>query len=261
MKRHRALLLLVFVVLLFIAAGGLWWHAIQKQDALNRDLIAALLHDDTKQALELVNAGADINTPLYPPSPSFQRFVGRWLSHDLPSEHNGPSAFVLACGFSIPVQRNGKFEETHVRHNLSLVKGMFLHGADANAGTDTDNPLLEIAVMDSEPDVVELLLQHGAKVNEADSAGVTPLIWASIFCQNKVPLLLQYHADVNLRGHRGETALYELVYTTRNKDLIRQLLAHGADPNIATGDGSTALSVAKSLHRLDLVALLKSGSK
>jgi ankyrin repeat protein len=264
MKRCRTLLLFAFVVLLLsTAAGGLWWHIVQKQNTLNRNLIAALLRDDTKQALELVNAGADVNTHLYPPEPSLQRFVQHLLHRDPPYDNEGATAFMFACGWPITEVRNsnGTYENRHVQNDSSLVKGMLLHGADANTGTGGDYTLLQFAVIDSNADTVELLLRHGAKVNDCDPSGSTPLIWAAVFSHNKVPILLAYNADVNRMDQNGETALYKVVSTTPNKDLIRQLLTHGADPNIATRDGRTALSVAKARHRPDLVALLKSGSK
>jgi hypothetical protein len=61
MKRLRFFLLSACPVLLLIAVSGWWLHVQQRQYALDRQLIVALDYDDGKQALALVNAGANPN--------------------------------------------------------------------------------------------------------------------------------------------------------------------------------------------------------
>jgi hypothetical protein len=63
--------------------------------------------------------------------------------------------------------------------------------------------------------------------------------------------LLKYYVDVNARGYRGYTALVnaEGCYigsenATRREEITKLLLQHGADPNLATDDGTTALMYA-----------------
>ena len=62
MKRRCSLVLFGMIVLLFAAGCRLWMRQAKEQYALNRDLIAALLHNHPDQALILVNQGADSNT-------------------------------------------------------------------------------------------------------------------------------------------------------------------------------------------------------
>jgi hypothetical protein len=261
MKRRRMLSLLVFVVLLFVAAAGLRWQAVQEQDALNRNLIAALAHDDTKLALGLVNAGADVNTPLYPPPAPSLKSLMRQLLHNKPRPANdSPTAFMLACGWPGTVKRNGS-EWGSVRNDLSLVKGMFAHGADVTARRTDGETILIFAVIYSEADTIDLILQHGARVNEPDSEGRTALMWAtSLPKQADVGVLLAHGADANLRDHDGNTALYDAVASAANEHILRQLLAHGADPSIATKDGNTSITIARLQNRPGTVALLKGGS-
>jgi hypothetical protein len=75
MKRnHRKLIALLALLLLVGLAGGtiLWLRSEQREYVLNRQLIAALVQDDDKRALALVNAGAGPNTRYAPmPVPSF----------------------------------------------------------------------------------------------------------------------------------------------------------------------------------------------
>lgn len=73
MKPRRALLFSITVVLVLCAASGWWLHKERQQYALNRQLIDALEHNDTKTALTFVNEGADPNTrqspmPAHPPT-------------------------------------------------------------------------------------------------------------------------------------------------------------------------------------------------
>ena len=100
MKRRRSLLLLfVLSALLLIAAGGLWLRQAKRQYALNRQLIDALVHGDFKQALALVNAGADPNTrSTPPPAPTFKLLLHQLLHRSPVPVNNSPTAFIMACG-------------------------------------------------------------------------------------------------------------------------------------------------------------------
>jgi ankyrin repeat protein len=51
--------------------------------------------------------------------------------------------------------------------------------------------------------------------------------------------------------------LYWTVFSSDRINVARQLLAHGADPNLSNLDGMTPLKVAQELEYLDIVALLK----
>lgn len=81
--------------------------------------------------------------------------------------------------------------------------------------------------------ILGFLLFHKADPNGADGRGELPLVaaarkgWA-----DGVDGLLQMGATVDGRNRQGETALIAAVHA-RNPRVIRQLLAKGADPDIA----------------------------
>ena len=57
--------------------------------------------------------------------------------------------------------------------------------------------------------MLDLLLTYGADINAQDSAGRTPMMWASIEAGPEVvPWLLGHGANASLRDNNGQTALY-----------------------------------------------------
>ena len=66
------------------------------------------------------------------------------------------------------------------------------------------------------------------------------MIAAGVNDEQRVNMLIQYRADVNIQNHRGETALIIAAARTYQQ-CLRVLLEQGADMNIQDHDGRTAL--------------------
>ena len=67
--------------------------------------------------------------------------------------------------------------------------------------------------------------------------------------------LLRHGADPNVPTNHGKTAL--MMATSRsNMENVQLLLDHGADPTIAMADGSTALSIAEEEGSTEIAGLL-----
>ena len=96
----------------------------------------------------------------------------------------------------------------------------------------------------------DFLLRHGAKADYPRSAkGRTALIIASAY-YGGVPLcrvLLDHGANVNAITVNGETALM-LAASNEKSDLVSYLLQRGADPKIMDKSGKAALDYAKSAN-------------
>jgi ankyrin repeat protein len=208
-----------------VGACGLLWQSHQRQEALNRQLITALVNQDPKQALALVNAGADPNTPFQPPSPpSLKQLWNHLVHHTALPRKDTRSALFLACG--------------------------------AISFNEPDDPQL-----------VETMLQHGAQKNAKDGYGGTPLLWSIVAMRPKtVEILLNYGVDVNAHDSTAGTALCWVIMLanraylpeqSKDANLVRKLLAHGADPNLPDRNGKTPLQIARDVSRPDLVVLLK----
>jgi ankyrin repeat protein len=235
--RRRFFFLTLLLLTGITVTVGLWLRSHQRQEALNRQLIAALGNNDPKQALALVNAGADPNTPFQPPSPPSLSQLWNNLLHrtELPI-NDAYSAFHMACG-------------SHIFIDNALL------------GLNTDEPLL-----------VETMLKHGAQKNAKMTNGWTPLIVSAVLGRPKtVDVLLSHGADVNAQYHGGTALCRALVNSSattipsersKAENSVRQLLAHGADPNLTGPSGVTPLQIAHDGNRPNLVALLrKAGAK
>lgn len=62
--------------------------------------------------------------------------------------------------------------------------------------------------------MVKLLLDHGAKVDLADNAGVTPLMRAARRNESIVRLFFHHNASVDKQDANGQTALMNAVTMT-----------------------------------------------
>jgi uncharacterized protein len=119
-------------------------------------------------------------------------------------------------------------------------------------------PLLRAAKAGDIP-VIKLLLAHGADANLPNFNGDTPLMAAvgkgwinsptrgAFYSEEQAlevyALLRAAGADVNLRTHFNETALHSAALRGWN-DIVKRLVADGAELDIADGNGLTAIDFA-----------------
>ena len=132
----------------------------------------------------------------------------------------------------------------------SVASMLLAYGASVEFGGKADGgtaPLL-IAAANGHQEVVKLLLAHGADINrKSDLVSLCPTALMAAALKGHdgiVCLLLEHGANTELRGYRGQTALFSW-----NPAVVRLLLDHGADANARDNDGETALTLA--LHELN----------
>jgi ankyrin repeat protein len=171
--------------------------------------------------------------------------------------------------------RDGRTAEA----KLLLAAGADVELAEANG----IRPLL-MALLNNQMGVVELLLEHGADVNADDFWGRTPL-YAAVEYRNRdlrhrdlvdapvdraallevIKVLIERGADVNVRTREwpysrtsftsdlswvdmtGQTPFLRAALAG-DTTTMRLLLEHGADPSIATFEGTTALMAAAGVN-------------
>ena len=110
-------------------------------------------------------------------------------------------------------------------------------------------------------EAVKQLLEAGAFVDARGSYNNTPLIWAAYRGRvDIVKLLLDKGATVDLTADDHGTALHNVVaFAPRQytEEVVRVLLARGANPNISDGSGNTPLWVAERRGCSKVVKLLE----
>uniref|UniRef100_A0A0G4HUX3 Uncharacterized protein n=1 Tax=Chromera velia CCMP2878 TaxID=1169474 RepID=A0A0G4HUX3_9ALVE len=132
---------------------------------------------------------------------------------------------------------------------LDLVRLLQRRGADVNSKTTDALCRTSIfpAIGYGHRDVVETLLNHGARVNDTDGKGLTPLHQTAVIF-DEVPrdhrdiaeLLISRGADIHARVESGATVLH-LAAWIGALGVTELLLESGADLHATSNDGSTAL--------------------
>jgi len=135
------------------------------------------------------------------------------------------------------------------------VERLLARGASPNARDAQGTPALMAAALFADADMVELLLKRGANPNLADESGATALMW-SVPDRAKVQRLLDRGAAVDARSETGRTALLVAASYPGTVDLLRLLLAHGADLRAQDRAGTTALALAVRSADVDVARFL-----
>ena len=157
--------------------------------------------------------------------------------------------------------------------HLDTIKALLDGGADINLTTADGTTALLVATQNADAEAAQLLISRGADVNRANSRGWNPLymtVKARSLEKGTMPnpvvdldalygvieALVAKGADVNIRV-KADTEVHNAIRSTwlheagatpflraslcGDLQVMKFLLAHGADPRINTEDGTTAL--------------------
>lgn len=134
--------------------------------------------------------------------------------------------------------------------------------ANVNVKSNTGNTAILNACHFDNPRVVSALIGAGANVNVRNSKLDTPL---TIICKKPdvtrdtvsvVDALLNAGADVDAQNGKGQTALIKMCrwhITAEQFEIVKLLLARGADVNSSVAGNHTLLSIAASSGHLEMV--------
>jgi ankyrin repeat protein len=152
----------------------------------------------------------------------------------------------------------------YINERKAIANLLLDHGVDPNIVDRHGDMALHYACVYDMEDVVDILLEHGAKYMEISKSGRLPLPW-DLAINNElydiVKVLLKHGMDINYQDSQGATALIRSVVNKRN-NMVDFLLEHGADPNIKTNYGFTALDFAdgniEDTYNPEAIIMLKS---
>ena len=148
------------------------------------------------------------------------------------------------------------------------VEALIQKGADLNLRDQRSDNALLYAGAEGRPEIVKLMVEAGADTTLTNRFGGTALIPAADRGHVQIVEYLLKHSDVDIDhiNNLGWTALLEAVNLgdggERHTQIVRLLVEHGADVNLADGEGVTPLAHAKSRDFKDMITILeKAGAK
>ncbi|MGA8258836.1 MAG: ankyrin repeat domain-containing protein [Arenicellales bacterium] len=182
-------------------------------------LMVAAKNDDKDRVEKLIALGADVNH----------------------ANHNGGTPIMYAALSGDP----------------GMISLLLRHGAAVNAAAKNGWTALMIASVKGYVDVARVLLDHGADAGRADMFSWTPLMRAVYEDRPHIVqlLLARDTAGVNTPGEKGMTALH-LAVLKRDPEVVKLLLAAGADPGIKDDSGRTAADFARQNKDLAMEKLI-----
>jgi uncharacterized protein len=147
-------------------------------------------------------------------------------------------------------------------NNVALVSQLIARGGNVNAKDAIQDSAFLYAGAEGFNEVLRLTLAAGADVASTNRYGGTALIPASEHGHvETVQILIGAGVPVNHVNNLGWTAMQEAILLNnggpRQQEVVRLLLAAGADPNIRDPQGRTALQNAERLGFAEIATLIR----
>lgn len=137
--------------------------------------------------------------------------------------------YFLNKGFSVNLEFQGSTPlfVAVLGEQIEGVKNLLSKGANPNP--KGYSPLIP-AIKSGNKEMIELLIEHGARTIEKGRERYSPIMYAIFYRQFEImKLLIEKGEDVNYIGHKGVTALY-FACDTGEVDYVKCLLENGAKP-------------------------------
>ena len=114
---------------------------------------------------------------------------------------------------------------------------------DMNKADEYGRTPLMLASGKGNEGLVNLMLSHGARVNDVDNSGYTALMYASMHnrkgVMDQLLFRLPYPHMLDVADSYGKTALIHAAEYAAN-DAVKLLIQHGADVDMKDAEGNTA---------------------
>lgn len=215
----------------------------------------AVEHGDESILELLEDNGADVSAVVEP--------SGMTAMH-LAVMHENNSAVLFLCEYS-DLLKSKTNEGKAVLHLAvenawyDLIEVLLWTGANVNDQTSDGESPLFIAVEMGDEDIVELLLGYSADVDIKNLQDQSPLHVAAEFSLDIVRILLNEGAYVNEPDTYGETALF-IAVEAGDEEIVQALLECRADPNVKNLKNQSPLHVAAKFSVRIVRMLLQAGA-
>jgi ankyrin repeat protein len=153
-----------------------------------------------------------------------------------------------------------------VKKDLPKAFELLSQGANVNTRGYRDEPFIYWAAESNRWDIVDWLASNGADVNAQTSTGETVLhfitkMFTPTYKEN-LKSFLQYKPNLDIQNKFGVTPLMACVLREQEQvEGVEMLLAAGANPNLKSSEGNTALLISASRSNpLIVELLLKAGA-
>ena len=167
-------------------------------------------------------------------------------------------------GVIVSIENSNPLVAAAMRDDLEDVKARVMMGARVNSRDKSYNGIspLHAAVETGDLEMIQFLLDRGARPNRRDYQKRTPLMMMDEDATPEIfDLLIRYGAKMNLVDKEGNTALHHIAEFEGKADIIQLLISHGADVHSLNKEKQTALAIASENDNLENVkALLNAGS-
>ena len=215
------------------------------------------VHDlDERQHAFWNSPASSVGSPLYyAASCGFHDLAGRLITKH-PEQVNARGGRNLAPLAAALYKRHFRIADLLSKHGAVVdVRGehdgwTLVHGASKFGGVEG-------------VDIMRWLFDHGANANVQTNSRRIPLHVAAYEMHlGAVKVLLEHNTDINLRDTYGDTPLQDTLSHVHSSpegeevEIVRQLLDHGADPNIPDRGYSTLLHRASYSGWLEIARLL-----
>ena len=193
-------------------------------EQLSESALSALYSGNNHALVPLLEAGAKLNFS----SGGRQPLI-------VVAAHSGYSEVIQTLiNYGADVDTKSKYGETPL---LKAIEGKHLETIRIlkKNGAKVEGTYLRLAITPANKiDILKFLLENGANPNHIDILGRTPLFFAAKAGRpDMVTILMDHGANINLQDHHEETALMQLADNQpEHVEGVKILLEHGADPNI-----------------------------
>ena len=134
-----------------------------------------------------------------------------------------------------------------------IVPLLLAHGANPNAENPENETALTLAARKNSQRDIEYLVQAGARVNQVDNGGKTPMHHLARWNEDDRPgtadairLLSQHDANPDVQDNNGYSPLIIAARESNCHQVVRALLEAAADRTLVDGEGKTALEYGRS---------------